>query len=128
MESFERIVCVSDTDCTGALYFTSMLKFTQEAFEAYLSRLHPQVALLFHEKKMAFPIVHTEASFLAPIHLGETLIISLDVELRNTSFVVSGEISFKGKVVGKVAITHVCLDLELNEKLEARSVFKLNLV
>jgi YbgC/YbaW family acyl-CoA thioester hydrolase len=128
MESIERIVCVSDTDCTGALYFTSMLKFTQEAFESYLSRIHPHVAKSFHEQKIAFPIVHTEASFLSPIYLGENLTIRLDVEFKNTSFVVSGEIFSKGKKKGLVYMTHVCLDLKLKKKVEAKSVFKLNLV
>lgn len=123
MENFKRLVCVSDTDCTKALYFTSQLKFVQESFEKYLIMNFPSLITSFNEGEIAFPIVHTEASFVSPIFAGMEIDIDLDVEFKNTSFVVRGILSFEGHKKGEVSITHVCRDLMSQRNIKAEEVF-----
>jgi len=124
MKIFHRTVCVSDTDCTKALYFTNLLKFTQEALEQLLKDSYPELVKKFHEGKIALPIVHAEANFIAPIFLGDELKISLTLEFRNSSFLVSSDILFCDQLKGKCKIRHVCLDLITKEKLLCADLFQ----
>lgn len=123
MENFKRLVCVSDTDCTKALYFTSQLKFVQESFEKHLIMNFPDLILSFNEGKIAFPIIHTEAIFASPIYAGIEIDIDLDVEFKNTSFIVRGVLSFEGHKKAEVSITHVCRDLINQKNIKAEEVF-----
>ncbi|MCH9621906.1 MAG: 1,4-dihydroxy-2-naphthoyl-CoA hydrolase [Chlamydiia bacterium] len=122
MRNFQRTVRVSDTDCTKALYFTNILKFTQEAFESLLKEDYPELSLQFHEGKIAFPIVQTSAGFFAPMLLGNELDILLDLKLNNTSFEVVADILHEGIKKGNCTIKHVCIDLILNKKVDVKKL------
>jgi|GEM_PF-7110586 len=119
----KKKVYVSDTDCTQALYFTTLLRFVQEAFEDVLREKYTKVAGLFVEGKLLMPIVATSAEFLAPIYIGSLLDIHLDVKWFNTSFEVKGEVFHEGLLKGKVSISHVCMDTVSKKGLKSKELF-----
>ncbi len=119
----ERIVRVSDTDCTKALYFTSLLKFTQEAFEDHLREQYQGVCKQFSEGVIALPIVRTEATFLLPIKVGDILQIQLQIEFKNTSFIIKGLIFHEGVKKGEVTIFHACKEVSSGKSLSCEGLF-----
>ncbi len=119
----ERIVRVSDTDCTKALYFTSILKFTQEAFEDHLREQYQEVCRKFSDGLIALPIVRTEAIFLLPIKVGDILQIHLQIEFKNSSFIVKGLIFHEGVKKGEVTIFHACKEVSSGKSLSCEGLF-----
>lgn len=120
---FKRSVCVGDTDLTKALYFTSQLRFVQEAFEEYLRVNYPNVGELFLQQKITMPIVHTSSNFMAPIFAGDQIAIHLEVVFGNASFVVNGSVMHDGKEKGNVQIKHACIDLQTGKKISSKDLF-----
>lgn len=123
MIEIERFVCVSDTDCTKALYFTTLLKYVQEGFEQLLRTKKSPLNESFFLQNIAFPIVHVEGDFYFPIYLGNHLKIKIDLEIFKTSFAVLGEVFHEGKLKGKVFIKHVCLNPKTKEKIDCKKIF-----
>ena len=119
----KEIVRVSDTDCTKALYFTSLLKFTQEAFEDHLREQYQGVCRKFSDGVIALPIVRTEAIFLLPIKVGDILQIHLQIEFKNSSFIVKGLIFHEGVRKGEVTIFHVCKEVSSGKSLSCEGLF-----
>ena len=119
----KKRVGVADTDLTRALYFTSQLRFVQSAFEEYLSVNYPEVARLFLQQKIAMPIVHTTANFLAPIFAGDELEIELELEFGKASYTVQGAIFHEGKEKGNVTIKHACIDLQTKKSISSKDLF-----
>lgn len=120
----ERIVRVSDTDCTKNLYFTSLLKFTQEAFEDHLREQYQGVYRQFSDGVIALPIVQADATFFLPIKVGDILQIQLEMECKNTSFIVKGLIFHQGVKKGEVTIFHVCKEVASGKSLSCKEVLR----
>ena len=123
MSIVKRVVCVSDTDCTKALYFTSLLKFVQEGFEGMLREKYPLVSKMFVQESLLMPIVSTSAEFFLPIYVGDELEIHLNLECFNASFQVKGEIFHQNQLKGVGLIKHVCIDPKLGRRLKSKELF-----
>ena len=123
MSIVKRVVSISDTDCTKALYFTSVLKFVQEAFEGLLREKYQPVQRMFLEEKLSMPIVMASAEFFAPIYAGDVLEIHLDVECFNTSFQVKGEVFHLNELKASARIKHVCIDLTSGLGIKSKELF-----
>lgn len=119
----KKRVCVSDTDCTSAMYFTSLMRLVQESFEEIMQSKHPDVFAKFLQQKIALPIVATKAEFLSPIFAGDLLEIHLKIDLKNTSFIVTGDVFHQEEKKGRVEITHVCMDLKEKKKVLSKELF-----
>jgi len=113
MFTYKRIVRMGDTDATGAVYFARQLQIGVEAFEEYLAVEQATFSLLLKEKKIFFPIVHSEGDFYAPLYLGECAEVVLSFfNVGTTSFSYVSEIFKEGEKVARVSIVHVCYSLE----------------
>ncbi|MCH9812097.1 acyl-CoA thioesterase [bacterium] len=122
-QGFKRRVRVADTDLTKALYFTSQLRFVQQAFEEYLTVNYPDVARLFLEQKIAMPIVHTSSNFLLPIFAGNELEIRIELEFGKASYTVKGMLVHEGKEKGNVVIKHACINLKTKKSISSKDLF-----
>ncbi len=98
-----RTVRLRETDATGVIYFTEQLSWAQEAFEEYLISRGWTLDTLM-------PIVHVEANYTAPLHIGDRVEIRLFLEQMGTSsFTLSAQMQMGEKEVGRVRITHVTI-------------------
>jgi acyl-CoA thioesterase FadM len=108
--STKRVIRMSETDATGALYFTNLLKFATEAFEEFLGPLNSKNYLL--------PIVSAKASYSAPIFLGDEIVLKLSVvRFGNSSIELYTSVEKEGAAVGTVEIIHVVTSLETKKKI-----------
>ncbi len=116
MWEYERLVRMRDTDATGALFFGAAFEIAVEAFEEWLYVR----GIRLEKETFALPIVHAEATYLAPVKLGDLLQIQLKVKKMGiTSF--TTEASFKQ---GCVTITHVAVAKGTGHKIEIPDVVK----
>ena len=94
-------VHMADTDSTGSLYFTAMLRMAAETFEKWL------IAEGVELSGIALPIVHAEADYAQAMHLWDHVEITLRCShIGTTSFTIEGDIG----TCGKTRIVHVVTD------------------
>ena len=95
--SIKRKIHLSETDATGAIYFTELLKFATEAFEEFLEG-----------KRYEMPVVSAKATYSAPLRWNDEIEVKLSVaRLGESSIELHGEIVREGAVVGRTEIVHV---------------------
>ncbi len=80
----KRIVRFGDTDAAGVIHFYQLFRWCHEAWEESLEiyglhtcNLFPNILDYENRPLVAMPIVHCEANFWKPLHVGDRL----DVEL-----------------------------------------------
>lgn len=107
-----RTVRLSETDATGVLFFTELLKFGVEALEAFWETKGFSVTDMMG-KTFRLPIVHAEGDFSAPIRVGDKIEVHLSKpEIGTTSFTIKTQIIREKIEVGKTKIVHVCISAE----------------
>ena len=104
---YERRVRIQDTDAAGLIYFANQLQIGLEAFEEFLYDQGFSIKDTLENQKYLFPVVHAEADFFSPIHLGDLLQLKLTFPTIGTrSFAHASEVFVQQKKVGFVKIIH----------------------
>ncbi|MDN3506241.1 MAG: thioesterase family protein [Simkaniaceae bacterium] len=105
MFEYRRLIFLSDTDATGALYFPEQLKMVGEAFESFL------LSKKFSLKDCLLPVVHVEGDYHLPLHFGDELRIELSLgKIGTSSFTLQAQILKEGNLAGNGVLTHVAVD------------------
>ncbi len=111
-----RSVQLSETDATGAIYFTQQLKWAQEALLAATEFENDSLFNIMDEENCALPVVHSEADFFAPIFLGDSITIQVKTaHISEHSFGVESTFFKNGGKVGQCLIVHVVVSRETGE-------------
>lgn len=110
---FEHQVTVRlhDTDAAGVLYFAHQFRIAHEAYEAFMAGAGFGLGNLLQAGATAFPIVHAEADYRAPLRVGDELTVALRVKrLGRASFALGYSLTRAGRVVGCVTTVHTAID------------------
>lgn len=100
-----------DTDAAGILYFGSQFRLFHDAFETFFNESGVTFNDLLKTKDYLFVIAHAESDYLAPVFVGDSLDVQIQVSrLGQTSFTLSYQIYRESDLVGKGDTVHVCLD------------------
>jgi len=122
-------VRMHDTDMAGILYFPRQFRFIHDAWEDLMEEegfdFH---TLIFHENYL-FVVAHAEADYLAPLKVGDDLVVKVTCEkLGTTSFTMSYEIEKRdGLVVGRGKTVHVTLQADTRTKIPIPAALRLKL-
>jgi YbgC/YbaW family acyl-CoA thioester hydrolase len=103
---------LQSTDATGVLYFTEQLKFAMETFEEFLQFKGFSLRRLL-DSSVLLPVVHSEADYTAPLHVGDEIEVKMEVEkMGNSSLTLSYRLfDLQRQIeVGKVKIVQVAVD------------------
>lgn len=104
----KRVVRLSETDATGVLYFTNLLKYAEEAFGGHLKKLGIDLGKLFAENDYLFPIVETRSKYFSPLFFGDEIFITHEIlPLKRSSITLQTIFEKNEAKVGEVTITHV---------------------
>lgn len=119
-------VRMHDTDMAGILYFPRQFRFAHDALEDFVESLGFTFQQIFKEENFVFVIVHAEADYLSPLHVGDKLQIHLSISnIGKTSFTVSYDIyKLDGALVGRVKTVHVTLDSHTRKKITIPTFFR----
>lgn len=115
-------VRMHDTDMAGILYFARQFRFAHDALEDFAESEGFQFNEVFKNQLFVFVIVHAEADYLIPLHIGDKLEIQLTVEnIGNSSFTICYQIykldQLKPTLAGKAKTVHVTLNAKTRKKI-----------
>ncbi len=82
----KRRIFLQETDATGVIYFTTILRYALEALELFLYEKGEGLSAVF-SKGYLLPIVHAEADIKTPLRVGDEIEIELFLgNIGNRSF------------------------------------------
>ena len=121
----KRRVSLADTDATGILYFTNLLKFATEAFEEFLESKGSSLFQMISNGEFLLPIVSVKSNYVAPLFVGDQIILKLRLaKIGTTSIELHTDIKKDDVLVGQVEIVHVFTSKATMKKVEIPSCFK----
>ena len=121
----KRRVSLAETDATGILYFTNLLKFATEAFEEFLESKGSSLFQMISNGEFLLPIVSAKSTYLAPLFVGDQITLKLTLaKMGNTSLELHTAIEKAGLLMGQVEIVHVVTSRATMKKVEIPSCFK----
>ena len=111
-----RSVRFSDTDAAGVVHFQVLLGWAHQAWEESLERYGLEAGIIFPGCRegtpgIALPIVHCNADFRAPLHMGDVVSIQLEPKrLDRGSFEVVSRYMLGDNEVARGCLRHVAID------------------
>lgn len=112
-ESFrhQTAIRLAHTDAAGLLFFPNQFLLAHEAYEEWLKSAGFSIATVLRDGAFLIPIVHCEADFLAPLQVGNQLVVELHCESRGTHSFTLGYAFHRGmEIVGSAKTVHVCVE------------------
>ena len=112
-------VRMHDTDMAGILYFPRQFRFAHDALEDYMESEGMSFERIFKQEKFVFVIVHAEADYYLPLHVGDNIEVHLFIErIGNSSFTIGYKIYRipAQELVGAAKTIHVALESESRKK------------
>lgn len=105
------IVQLHDTDAAGLLFFANQFKMAHDCYQALLESGELGFSRILAELDYLLPIVHAEADFNSPMHVGQSLAVEARaVRIGKTSFTLAYSLKDgRGTEVGTVQTVHVCM-------------------
>lgn len=111
-------VRMHDTDMAGILYFPRQFRFVHDALEDFTESIGMPFTHIFHDKNFLFVIVHAEADYFVPLHVGDKIEVHLTIAaLGKTSFTVDYKIFSQGILTGRAQTIHVTIDAQTRKKI-----------
>ncbi len=94
-----------DTDATGVIYFTELMRLALEVLEEQFS-----LKKMLEQEKFLLPIVHAEADYFSPVTVGDDIDIKPSVKkIGTTSVTLHYQFWKEQEKVGEVTIVHVAV-------------------
>lgn len=126
MFTYAQTVQLHHTDAYGIIFFSNQFKFCHNAFQAFLDH----VGLPLPPRRELVPvmlvIVHVEADYKAPIHVGDRLRIDVRVHAIGTTSIQMDYRIFNqhGTQVGGARTVHVSIDTATSAKVDVPQVYR----
>lgn len=100
-----------DTDASGRIHFSSMLRYFEAAEQEFLRSIGQHFADV-HATGMGFPRVHVECTYTSAIGYDDLMNIEVRLErVGNSSYTLAYAASVSDRAVAHGTITVVCIDL-----------------
>jgi YbgC/YbaW family acyl-CoA thioester hydrolase len=127
--TYRTKVRMYDTDTAQILFFGNQYRFMNDALEDLLAEEGLTMHHLFHSGiNFGFVVVHSEANYLAPLHAGDRVKISVTVSrIGSTSFEFSYELYRDETQVGTGKTVHVVIDHKTHKKKQIPDSVRLSL-
>ena len=114
----KRIIRLSETDATGVIYFTNLFKFATETLEEFLETKGTNLLKMIQNSDYLLPIVSAKSTYLAPLFLGDEIVLQLTLfRIGTSSIELHTDISKANQSVGKVEIIHVVTSKKTMQKM-----------
>jgi YbgC/YbaW family acyl-CoA thioester hydrolase len=113
-----------DADPAGIIFYASIFKYVHAAYEDFLRSLSPERNFFF-DREYILPIMHAEADYVRPIHVGDELRVEVAVSLlKNSSFEITYRFYRDDQFTAMAKTVHVCVLKEKFEKIELPKDFQ----
>jgi len=119
------VVRFGEVDAAGVVYFSRIFDYAHRAYEDMLAAMDLPLNRILKEDGWGMPLVHAEADFSRPMHLGESLVVDVEVaELgeRRVSFAFQIR-DLSGQSRAEVRCDHAFVDMATFRGRTAPSAF-----
>lgn len=108
MFSSNRTIGFPDCDFAGVIFFPKVFELAHSVFEEFM-HVSGYYKEYFINRKIVYPIIHADVSFLNPIKIGDSIIIMLSLKsIRTSSFEVEYEFSSSNSELKAIVTTVHC--------------------
>jgi 1,4-dihydroxy-2-naphthoyl-CoA hydrolase len=115
-----------DTDAAGILFYANQLRIVHDLYEKLLVQIGFGFPARFASRDFFIPIVHTEADFLHPLHVGDVVEVAGTVaDVGSSSFTLDFRLTdLDGALVGTARTVHVTIDPATGKKISLPPAFR----
>ena len=114
----KRTVRFGETDGAGVMHFVQLLKWCHETWEESLEKfgislgdVFPSINTKSTHPETSLPIVHCEAKYFEPFHIGDNINIELYPEKVNSfSFVLRFQFKKNSQEIAMASIKHISIN------------------
>ncbi|NQU38930.1 MAG: acyl-CoA thioesterase [Lentisphaerae bacterium] len=119
MFRYDSIIKMHNIDAAGRLFFADQFVFAHDAWEACLDSLDYSLGALLARGEFAFPVVHAEADYAAPVVLGDRIRIDVGCErIGSKSFTIAFLISKEDEtLIGRVTHIHAAVSVSTGKSI-----------
>jgi len=112
MYTFETSVRLHDTDAAGVLFFGNYFRVAHMAYETFMESIGYSFRTIIHEADYLVLIVHAEADFRRPLHVGDRITVEVTTgKLGRSSFALDYNLrNAAGETVATARTVHVNTD------------------
>lgn len=109
-----RLVRFGDVDPAGIAYYPRINNFIHEAFEdLWEEYIGVRYYLLIQEHRVAFPMVHTDIDFKAPLRFGDRPVIKVTCfHIGNASLGIRYRFDVNGQICVDARTMTTCIDAD----------------
>lgn len=102
---------MQDVDAAGVVFFAKVFEFFHDAYARLLDAEGVSIASILAEGRYQFPLVHAEASYAAPVRLGDTVTVQLAgrVDQRHGTSIHYRLTNQRGMLVAEGKTVHICV-------------------
>ena len=113
-------------DPAGIVYFPRIYDYIHDVFEeVWEKHVGQRYYHLLLERKMGFPLVHSEVDFKAPLHFGDRPVVSVSCfRLGHSSLGLRYVFRRREEVCLDARMTTVCVELEGMQPIEVPAEFR----
>jgi 1,4-dihydroxy-2-naphthoyl-CoA hydrolase len=109
--TFDLTIRLGQTDAAGVVYFARYFDLAHDVYERALAEAGLPLTPEMLGGGVLLPIVHAEASYAAPLHVGDHVAVTLGTEdVRERSFSLVYGFSRDGTHVCRVRTVHVAVN------------------
>jgi len=114
MYTYKTTVKLHDTDAAGVLFFANYFRLAHEAYETFMASIGYDFYTVIHEADFLVLIVHAEADFKTPLHVGDRVTIEMQTSrLGRSSFTLVYNLKNEaGEVVATASSVHAVIKKE----------------
>lgn len=118
MAVFKKRIHFFDADAAGVLFHGTYFNVCHSVFESYIASQN-KYHEYFSSSDFGFPIIHTEATYSAPLFPGEEVEINLSlIEIKNSSFSLLYKIKKQnGDIAAEIKIVIVSIEKKKWQKI-----------
>ena len=113
------VIRMQHTDAAGILFFARQFDIIHSVYEDFMSGQSLGFPYFLNKAHYFVPIVHAEADYNRPLHVGDKISVTLKVShIGKTSFTFSYVLkNVRGQTVGKAETTHVAVHRKSHKKI-----------
>jgi len=114
----KRIVEMSHTDAAGVLFFPRVYEIAHSVYEECFSKCGLSIATVLSDRDYILPIVASEATYKAPMVLGQAFEVRINLKSQtDSSYTLVYEFTANNLLLCQVQTVHVALDRDKKKKL-----------
>ena len=117
MFTYKTKIRLYDTDAAGIIFFANQFKIVHDAYEDLLESFGWSFKAMLKGTKYFLPIVHAESDYKAPVHVGDDIVITIQVgHIGTTSFSFDYTLKRGKTLVGTAKTVHVTINQKTSKK------------